>query len=68
MSRKACILAVLVLFLRAAAQTPVPVVQNPVAGANQNIVQQPGTIFSANNYAGILYVVPSAMGNRQHES
>jgi hypothetical protein len=60
MSRKGCILVVLLLFVQAAAQTPVPVVQNPAAGADQNIVQLPDTTtqrkpssFSVNNEAGI---------------
>lgn len=53
------------LCVRAVAQAPVPVLQNPAAGANQNIVQLPDTTmhnpssFSANNEAGIRYVVPS---------
>jgi hypothetical protein len=66
MSRKECIFAVLLLSVQAAAQTPVPVVQNPVAGANQNIIQLPDTTtqrnpssFSVNNEAGIRYVVSS---------
>jgi hypothetical protein len=48
---------VLLVSLRVFAQN---VVINPTG--NQNIVQPPTTIFSANNYAGILYVVPSVMG------
>ncbi len=58
MSRKECLFAVLLLSAQALGQNPV--YQNPVA--SQNIVQPPGTIFSANDYAGILYVVPSVMG------
>ena len=66
MSRNQCIFALLLLSVQAAAQTPVPVVQNPVAGANQNIIQLPDTTtqrnpssFSVNNEAGIRYVVSS---------
>jgi len=65
MSRKECIFAVLLLSVQAATQVSVPVVQNPAAGKNQNIVQLPDTTtqrpssFSANNEAGIRYVVTS---------
>ncbi|HXM23626.1 MAG TPA: hypothetical protein VN948_20380 [Terriglobales bacterium] len=59
MSRKEWIFAVLLLSVQAAGQAPVPVVQNPLAGANQNIIQSPGTVFSANNEAGIVYAVGS---------
>jgi len=52
MSRKECIFAVLLLSVQAAAQSN-PVYQNPTM--NQNIVQPPGTSFSANNEAGIYY-------------
>jgi hypothetical protein len=64
MSRKECIFAILLLSVQTAAQTPVPVLQNPAAGANQNIVQLPDTTtqrnpssFSVNNEAGIRYSV-----------
>ena len=58
MSRKQCIFALLLfLSIQAAPQNSKPVYQDPTA--NQNIVQPATTTFSANNYAGILYTVPS---------
>jgi hypothetical protein len=60
MSREACIFVALLLSFQAAAQNLKPVYQDPTQ--SQNIVQPPNTIFSANNYAGILDVVPSVMG------
>jgi hypothetical protein len=62
MSRKESLFAVLLLSVQLSAQDTKPVYQDPAATASQNIVQQPGTIFSANNFAGILYVVPSVVG------
>jgi hypothetical protein len=66
MSGKETFAAVLLLSIQAAAQgVPVNVVQNPAAGASQNIVQLPDTTmhnpssFSVNNEAGIRYVVSS---------
>ena len=56
MSGKECIFVVLLLSIQVLAQS---VVLNPGAGVNQPILQSPGTSFSANNEAGILYVVPS---------
>jgi hypothetical protein len=66
MSGKETFAVVLLLSIQAAAQgVPVNVVQNPAAGASQNIVQLPDTTmhnpssFSVNNEAGIRYVVSS---------
>jgi hypothetical protein len=42
MSRKKCILGVLLLSLQLSAQDTKPVYQDPAATASQNIVQQPG--------------------------
>jgi hypothetical protein len=63
MPRKECIFGVLLLCVQTAAQG-VPVLENPAAGANQNIVQLPDTTtqrnpgsFSVNNEAGIRYSV-----------
>ncbi len=61
MSRKACIFVVLLLSVQVAAQTG-PVVQNPTA--DQQIIQPPGTTFSTNNEAGILYPAKGPLGTR----